>query len=205
MLSSPSETAESRQLKGFTVDKLKRTDVVSVEQITQSILVFRGHKVLLDSDLAELYGVPTKALNQAVKRNAERFPEDFMFRLSGPEAEALNRSQPVTGSQKHRDPRFPPNAFTEHGTMMAAMILNSPRAIEMSVYVVRAFVKLRELVSSNRELARRFAQLETRLDKKLTEHDQQIATILSAIRQLMHPPAPKRRGIGFTADLEEKS
>jgi len=205
MLSSPSETAESRQLKGFTVDKLKRTDVVSVEQITQSILVFRGHKVLLDSDLAELYGVPTKALNQAVKRNAERFPEDFMFRLSGPEAEALNRSQPVTGSQKHRDPRFPPNAFTEHGTMMAAMILNSPRAVEMSVYVVRAFVKLRELLSSNRELARRFAQLETRLDKKLTEHDQQIATILSAIRQLMHPPAPKRRGIGFTADLEEKS
>jgi len=205
MLSSPSETAESRQLKGFTVDKLKRTDVVSVEQITQSILVFRGHKVLLDSDLAELYGVPTKALNQAVKRNAERFPEDFMFRLSGPEAEALNRSQPVTGSQKHRDPRFPPNAFTEHGTMMAAMILNSPRAVEMSVYVVRAFVKLRELLSSNRELARRFAQLETRLDKKLTEHDQQIATILSAIRQLMHPPAPKRRGIGFTADLDEKS
>jgi len=205
MLSSPSGTAESRQLKGFTVDKLKRTDVVSVEQITQSILVFRGHKVLLDSDLAELYGVPTKALNQAVKRNAERFPEDFMFRLSGPEAEALNRSQPVTGSQKHRDPRFPPNAFTEHGTMMAAMILNSPRAVEMSVYVVRAFVKLRELLSSNRELARRFAQLETRLDKKLTEHDQQIATILSAIRQLMHPPAPKRRWIGFTADLEEKS
>ena len=205
MLSSPSETAESRQLKGFTVDKLKRTDVVSVEQITQSILVFRGHKVLLDSDLAELYGVPTKALNQAVKRNAERFPEDFMFRLSGPEAEALNRSQPVTGSQKHRDPRFPPNAFTEHGTMMAAMILNSPRAVEMSVYIVRAFVKLRELLSSNRELARRFAQLETRLDKKLTEHDQQIATILSAIRQLMHPPAPKRRGIGFTADLDEKS
>jgi len=205
MLSSPSGTAESRQLKGFTVDRLKRTDVVSVEQITQSILVFRGHKVLLDSDLAELYGVPTKALNQAVKRNAERFPEDFMFRLSGPEAEALNRSQPVTGYQKHRDPRFPPNAFTEHGTMMAAMILNSPRAVEMSVYVVRAFVKLRELLSSNRELARRFAQLETRLDKKLTEHDQQIATILSAIRQLMHPPAPKRRGIGFTADFEEKS
>jgi hypothetical protein len=129
MLFSSSGTAESRQLKGFTVDKLKRTEVVSVEQITQSILVFRGHKVLLDSDLAELYGVPTKALNQAVKRNAERFPEDFLFRLSGAEAEALNRSQPVTGSQKHRDPRFPPNAFTEHGTMMAAMILNSPRPL----------------------------------------------------------------------------
>lgn len=88
--------------------KAKQIGVVSVEQITHSILVFRGHKVLLDSDLAELYGVPTKAFNQAVKRNAERFPEDFMFRLSQAEAEALNRSQLVTGSQKHRDPRFPP-------------------------------------------------------------------------------------------------
>ena len=88
---------------------------------------------------------------------------------------------------------------------MAAMILNSPRAVEMSVYVVRAFVHLRELLSSNRELARRFAQLETRLDKKLTEHDQAIAAILAAIRELMNPPQPKRRPIGFTADLEEKS
>jgi hypothetical protein len=188
------------------VPKSKRAGaVVPVEHITQSILVFRGHKVLLDAELAELYGVPTKALNQAVKRNAERFPEDFMFRLSGAEAEALKRSQLVTGSQKHRDPRFPPHAFTEHGAMMAAMILNSPRAVEMSVYVVRAFVKLRELLASNRELARRFDELEARLEKRLTEHDEAIAAILSAIRQLMNPPAPKRRGIGFTADIEKKS
>jgi hypothetical protein len=102
--------------------------------------------------------------------------------------EALNRSQVATGSQKHRDPRFPPYAFTEHGAIMAATILNSPRAVEMSIYVVRAFVKLRDLLSSNRELARRFAQLETRLDKKLTEHDEAIAAILSAIRQLMGKP-----------------
>jgi hypothetical protein len=149
--------------------------------------------------------VPTKVLNQAVKRNAARFPEDFMFRLSRAEAEALNRSQSVTGSQKHRDPRFPPHAFTEHGAIMAASVLNSAQAVEMSVYVVRAFVHLRELLSSNRELARRFAQLETRLDKKLTEHDLAIAAILSAIRELMHPTPPKRRPIGFTADLEEKS
>jgi hypothetical protein len=148
--------------------------------------------------------VPTKVLNQAVKRNAARFPEDFMFRLSHAEAEALNRSQSVTGSQKHRDPRFPPHAFTEHGAIMAASVLNSPQAVEMSVYVVRAFVHLRELLSSNRELARRFAQLETRLDKKLTEHDLAIAAILSAIRELMHPTPPKRRPIGFTADLEKK-
>jgi len=116
-----------------------------------------------------------------------------------------NRSQIVTGSQKHRDFNYRPWAFTEHGALMAANVLRSDRAVQMSVYVVRAFVKLRELLSSNRELARRFAQLETRLDKKLTEHDQQIAAILSAIRQLMHPPVPKKRGIGFTADLEEKS
>ena len=127
--------------------KTKHTGVVSAEQITHSILVFRGHKVLLDSDLAELIGVPTKAFNQAVKRSAKRFPEDSMFRLSQAEAEALNRSQLVTGSQNHRDPRFPPSAFTERGTMMAAMILNSPRAVETSVYVVRAFVELRELLA----------------------------------------------------------
>ena len=111
----------------------------------------------------------------------------------------------MTGSQKHRDPRFPPYAFTEHGAIMAASVLNSPQAVEMSVYVVRAFVQLREMLSSNRELARRFAQLETRLDKKLTEQDRAIGAILSAIRELMHPPVPKRRPIGFTADLEEKS
>jgi hypothetical protein len=101
--------------------------------------------------------------------------------------------------------RFPPYAFTEHGAIMASMILNSPHAVEMSVYVVRAFVHLRELLSSNRELARRFAQLETRLDKKLTEQDRAIGAILSAIRELMHPTPPKRRPIGFTADIEDKS
>ena len=162
--------------------------LVPVEHIARAILVFRGHKVLLDAELAALYGVSTKRLNEQVKRNAERFPEDFLFRLSGTEVEALNRSQVATGSQKHRDPRFPPYAFTEHGAIMAATILNSPRAVEMSIYVVRAFVKLRDLLSSNRELARRFAQLETRLDKKLTEHDEAIAAILSAIRQLMGKP-----------------
>jgi hypothetical protein len=159
--------------------------LVPVDHIARAILLFRGHKVLLDAELAALYGVSTKRLNEQVKRNAERFPEDFLFRLSALEVEALNRSQIATGSQKHRDPRFPPYAFTEHGAIMAATILSSPRAVEMSIYVVRAFVKLRDLLSSNRELARRFAQLETRLDKKLTEHDDAIAAILSAIRQLM--------------------
>jgi hypothetical protein len=179
----------------------RRLPVPPVRDIARTILVLRGHKVLLDAELAALYGVTTKRLNEQVKRNAERFPEDFMFQLTRAETEALNRSQFATGSQKHRDPRFPPYAFTEHGAIMAATILNSPRAVEMSVYVVRAFVQLRELLGSNRELARRFAQLEARLDK----HDEAIAAILSAIRELMNPPPSKRRPIGFTADLEEKA
>jgi phage regulator Rha-like protein len=178
--------------------------LVPVEQITQSILVFRGQKVLLDTELAALYGVTTKRLNEQVKRNLERFPEDFLFRLSAAEVEALNRSQFATGSQKHRDPRFPPYAFTEHGAIMAAMVLNSARAVEMSVYVVRAFVQLREILSSNRQLARQLAQLEARLEKRLTEHDVTIAAILSAIRELMNPQGPKPRPIGLTADLEKK-
>ena len=146
-----------------------------------------------------LYGVSTKRLNEQVKRNAERFPEDFLLRLSRLEVEALNRSRIATGSQKHRDPRFPPFAFTEHGAIMAATVLNSPRAVEMSLYVVRAFVRLRELLTSNTELARRLDELE----RKLEGHDGAIAAILSAIRGLMSLPASKRRGIGFTADLGE--
>lgn len=185
----------------------KSPALVPVEHITRAILVLRGQRVLLDAELATLYGATTKRLNEQVKRNAARFPEDFLFRLSAAEVETLNRSQTATGSQKHRDPRFPPYAFTEHGAIMASMVLNSPHAVEMSVYVVRAFVQLREMLSSNRELARRFAQLETRLDKKLTEHDRAIGAILSAIRELMHPkaPVPKRRPIGFTADLQDRS
>ena len=136
-----------------------------------------------------------------VKRNAARFPEDFMFRLSRTETEALNRSHFATGSQKHRDPRFPPFAFTEHGAIMAATILNSPRAVEMSVFVVRAFVRLRELLASNTALARKLDELE----RKYKHHDDAIAAILSAIRELTNPSLPKRRGIGFTADLTEKS
>jgi ORF6N domain len=124
-------------------------------------------------------------------------PEDFLFRLARTETNALNRSQAVTGSQKHRDPRFPPFAFTEHGAIMAATILNSPRAVEMSVFVVRAFVRLRELLASNSVLARKLDELE----RKYAHHDQAIAAILSAIRELTQPEPAKRRGSGFTADF----
>jgi hypothetical protein len=162
----------------------------------------RSHRVLLDSELAGLYGVTTKRLNEQVKRNSVRFPPDFMFRLTADEADSL-RSQSATlktGRGEHR--KFLPYAFTEHGAIQAANVLNSPRAVEMGIYVVRAFVQLRKLLNSNKELARQFAQLEARLNKKLADHDQAIAAILSAIRELMNPqPVPKRRGIGFTAKL----
>jgi hypothetical protein len=139
----------------------------------------------------------TKALNQAVKRNGERFPEDFMFQLSRAEMGSLDRSQFVTGSQKHRDPRFLPYAFTEHGAIMAATTLNSSRAVEMSIHVVRAFVRLRGFFISNNALAEKFDELE----RKVGSHEEAIAGILRALRELMTPPDSKRRGIGFTADL----
>ena len=152
---------------------------------------------MLDADLAELYGVTTKRLNEQVKRNSARFPEDFVFRLTPAEVEALNRSQIATGSQRHRDPRFAPYAFTEHGTIQAANVLNSPRAVDMGVHVVRAFVRLREMISTHKELARKLDELE----RKIATHDQAIAGLIDAIRQLMTPPEPsKKRKIGFIKD-----
>jgi hypothetical protein len=173
-------------------------------EISRSILTLRGHRVLLDVELARIYGVETRVLNQAVRRNAQRFPEDFRFQLSTAEV-AVSRSQIVILKPgRGQNIKFLPYAFTEHGAIMAAAVLNSHRAIEMSVYVVRAFVQLREVLSSNKELAKRLDQLEAGLEKKLASHDEAIAAMLSAIRQLMNPPARKRRGIGFTADLESE-
>ena len=183
---------------------LKRGGTVPVERITQAILVMRGQRVLLDAELASLYGVTTKALNQAVKRNAARFPTDFMFRLTSEEAES-SRSQIVTlKTGRGQNIKYRPHAFTEHGAIQAANVLNSPRAAEMSVYVVRAFVQLRELLASNSELAKRLDELEARIEQKLTGHDEAIAAMLSAIRQLMSAPPSKSRGIGFTADIDGK-
>jgi ORF6N domain len=177
--------------------------VVPVEHITHSIFVLRGTRVILDRDLAAIYGVTTGRLNEAVKRNARRFPEDFTFQLTQEEVE-LSRSQfAILNSARGRNIKYLPHAFTEHGAIQAANVLNSPRAVETGVYVVRAFVKLRELLASNKELARRLDELEAGIEKKLNTHDQAIAAILSAIRQLMNPPTPKRRPIGFTANLGE--
>jgi hypothetical protein len=158
---------------------------------------------MLDSDLAALYEVPTKALNQAMRRNRKRFPRDFCFRMRRSEVDRLNRSQIVTGSQRHRDPRFPPIAFTEHGAVMAATVLNSPRAIEMSVFVVRAFVKLRQVLASNADLARKLEALEKSVASLDAGTKKQFAEVYRAIRALMAPAAWKTRPIGFTADLDK--
>src|SRR6202035_1147665 len=136
------------------------------------------------------------------QRNRKRFPADFMMQLNAAEWAAL-RSQSVTSNPQRGGRRYRPYAFTEQGAMLST-VLKSHRAITVNIRIMRAFVQLREMLASNKELARRFAQLETRLEKKLTMHDEAIAAILSAIRQLMHPPVPKRRPIGFTADLREK-
>lgn len=177
--------------------------IPTAEHIARDILALRGHRVLLDSQLAALYGVTTKRLNEQVRRNSARFPEDFMFQLTVEEAAGL-RSQFATSKKSagRGGRRYTPYAFTEHGAIQAANVLNSQKAVEMGIYVVRAFLGLREMLASNRELARRFAQLEARLGKKLADHDEAIAAILSAIRQLMIPPSPRRRPIGFTADLD---
>jgi hypothetical protein len=131
-----------------------------VELIERRIYLIRGQKVMLDSDLAELYRVPTKTLNQAVKRNPERFPDDFMFRLTPDEAQSSNRSQFVTGSQKHRDPRLLPYAFTEHGVAMLSSVLHSTRAVQMNIVIIRAFVRLRRVLASHAALAHRIESLE---------------------------------------------
>jgi hypothetical protein len=160
--------------------------------VESKILVLRQHKVILDSDLAELYGVTVKRLNEQVKRNRERFPADFMFRLTTQENDSL-RSQIATSNEGRGGRRSLPYAFTEHGAIMAATVLNSERAVEMSVFVVRAFVRLREMLASNRELAAKIEELERRLET----HDSAIQDLLEAIKQLMAPPEGSRGTIGF--------
>lgn len=174
------------------------TALLAPETISRRILMMRKQKVMLDADLAELYGVSTKVLNQAVKRNGERFPEDFMFRLNAEEVADLNRSQIVTGSQKHRDPRYPPYAFTEHGALMLGNVLRSERAVEVSLMVVRTFVQLREMLATHKDLAAKLDQLE----RKLATHDHAIAGLIDAIRQLTSVPAKTGRPIGFLADID---
>lgn len=166
--------------------------VIAVESIERKIYLIRGQKVMLDSDLAELYEVTTKRLNEQARRNADRFPADFMFQLSSDEFESL-RSHFATlkqGRGKHR--KYLPYAFTEHGALMAASVLNTPKAVEVSIYIVRTFVKLREMIASHKDLAKKLEELERK-------YDGQFRVVFDAIRQLMIPPNQDKRKIGFLA------
>jgi hypothetical protein len=177
---------------------------VAVEAVASRILVVRGLRVIVDADLATLYGVPTKRLNEQVRRNAERFPADFAFQLTQQETAAL-RSQIATSSPAAAwgGRRYAPYVFTEHGALMASTVLNSSRAVEVSVFVVRAFVQLREMSKGHKELAHALRDLEGRIKRRLATQDETIAEMLEALRQLMQPPEPKKRPIGFVT-LEEK-
>ncbi|MEW5995598.1 MAG: ORF6N domain-containing protein [Candidatus Zixiibacteriota bacterium] len=162
--------------------------IVPVERIERSILLIRGQKVMLDSDLADLYGVPTKALNQAVKRNKERFPKDFMFQLTGEEkAEVVTNCDHL---QKLKYSPALPYPFTEHGAVMLANVIKSKRAIDASIRIVRAFVRLCQVLVSHAELARKLDALERK-------YDAQFRVVFDAIRELMSPEKPKQRQIGF--------
>ncbi len=173
---------------------MARKNTLPVERIQQSIFVIRGMRVMLDVDLAFLYGVETKALNQAVKRNLSRFPPDFMFQLTKDEFEDL-RSQFVTFNSLHR--RYLPYAFTEQGVAMLSSVLNSERAISVNILIMRAFVKLRNLLTTNETLARKISEIEGRL----RDHDQAIAVLFEEIRQLLSPPEEPAKGrIGFKTD-----
>jgi len=194
--------------------KASKQPVMSVGKIERAILLVRGEKVILDRDLAHLYGVPTKRLNEQVKRNIDRFPEDFLFQLTWEEAMA-SRSQLATlerdgkhseGSRSQsatlkrgRNIKYRPWAFTEHGAIMAATVLNSPRAVQVSVYVVRAFVRLRRMLLGHKVLAAKLDKLENQVGK----HDRQIVALVNAIRQLMEPPPePPKKRIGFQTEAE---
>ncbi len=164
----------------------------ALEQIERFILQVRGHKVMLDGHLANLYGVETRSLLQAVKRNSNRFPSDFMFQLSDEEARTL-RSQFVISKQGRGGRRYLPYVFTEQGVAMLSSVLNSERAVEINIEIMRTFVRLRRMVLSNKDLAQKLDALE----RRVAGHDVHIRSLFEAIRQLMKPPEPNKRKIGF--------
>jgi hypothetical protein len=175
--------------------KLSATSLLAmpVEMIERRIFLIRGQKAMLDNDLAELYQVPTKVFNQAVKRNLDRFPEDFMFSITKEEFENL-RSQFVTSSWGGR--RYLPYAFTEHGVAMLSSVLNSLRAVQMNILIIRAFVKLREVLATHKDLARKMEELE----RQQKEHGQQLAAVYSIVKRLIDIPAKPHNPIGFRTE-----
>ena len=165
---------------------------IPVERIEKAILLVRGQKVMLDRDLAALYGVETRALNQAVKRNRDRFPDDFMFELTRDEIRNISQSVICSSTMKHAKNAY---AFTEQGVAMLSSVLHGKRAVHVNIEIMRVFVRLREMMATHKELAFKLIELEERLEG----HDEQIQSIFEAIRQLMTPPDPPRKRIGFGA------
>jgi len=176
---------------------MSKTAIVVARKVDSKILGLRGQRVILDTDLAELYGVQVRHLNQQAKRNEKRFPAAFRFQLSPHEMKIL-KSQNVISSEGHGGARYRPYAFTEHGAIMAATVLNSERAIEMSVFVVLAFVRMRRAIAGNRHILTKLAELERRLES----HDAEILELMDTIRELMTPEEPSRRRIGFEAPAD---
>jgi len=183
----------------MSVERIKKEDALIIKDVGSLIITIRNQKVIIDRDLAEIYGVQTRRLNEQVKRNPDRFPEDFMFQLTKEEADfwARSRSQ-IAILKRGTNVKYLPYAFTEYGAIMAANVLNSRQAVRMSVFVVRAFVKLREMLSTHKELAHKLAALE----RKLQNHDESIRSLVVAIRQLMAPPEPEppKKRIGFLVE-----
>jgi ORF6N domain len=188
----------TKQKKGTLLRMPKRKGNSAV--VESRIVFLRHQRVILDADIAELYGVPVRQLNQQVKRNQGRFPSDFVFQLTAKEQEIL-RSQIVISRDAHGGRRYRPFAFTEHGAIMAATVLNSERAVQMSVFVVRAFLKMRALLGDKRELAPKLALLEKELKKRLDFHEAVIVTILQRVMDIIDPPSapplPEKPKIGF--------
>jgi len=180
----------------------KSKSLVPIEQIDGMIRSIRGTRVILDSDLAKIYGVPTFRFNEAIKRNRHRFPPDFMFQLKTEEAAALRSQIAILKKGRGQHRKYRPYAFTEHGALQAANVLRSPRAVQMSVFVIRAFVRMRQTLLGTRELAEKLAALEKKLTSRLDVHEAAIIEVLQELMQILNPPPalpePTKPRIGFT-------
>jgi phage regulator Rha-like protein len=197
MVSSPKRAYMSSR-------KITKDEALVTKKIVPLIMTLRDTKVIIDRDLAKIYGVETRRLNEQVKRNPDRFPEDFVFQLTKEEAKFWLRSRSQIATLKRgRNIKYLPYAFTEHGAIMAANVLNSSQAVKMSVFVVRAFVKMREIFLANRALAAKLAQLERALTGRLDVHERAIVHVLEQIMQLLNPPPlpePPKKRIGFLVE-----
>ena len=187
MISNSGFDTETANPQSRLVARRKGETLIPVDRVASRIFLIPTQKMMLDFDLADLYGVATRRLNERVTRNADRFPNDFMFRLSRAEAEAMNRSQFAAGSQKHRDPRHRPRAFTQEGVAMPSSVLRSKRAAQVNVAIMRTFVRLRRMLATNEELAR-----------KVARHDRQITVLFEQVANLLDSPEDSEKPIGFS-------